>query len=345
MSTFPRSPHSLFPPVRQPQQYEPPPPVPPRIIPLHEIPRIPDRESPSSDWLPIYNKRSNYDETEIVHLIHDIVRNYLRLSAVSEDEVIWPPTEGAGHLLDIDEILCDELHISDSVKSLIRRLPSPARDARSPIFLYKSSRLFNITDQDNGDSLRRTRESPLFNKDRDPSADNERYLKPYEIQLSGGDIDDLETPILILDTRENTIRVETRTTSPPGTPPEQPTNPPSYHNPNPNQNQNQNQNHWPINSHTHAHAPSFLRTQTHRMKTLDIIPIIPPGRRVEYESRCYIDFTEEWMRRKMKLSLEGTYGWPDNFQQSAWDRDRERVWAEVEEEYRRLGRPSVLRCL
>lgn len=48
-------------------------------------------------------------------------------------------------------------------------------------------------------------------------------------------------------------------------------------------------------------------------------------------------------RRKVKHYLEGTYGWPDNFNQEAWDEDRDRIWEETEDEYERLGRPNVLR--
>ncbi|KAF7884807.1 hypothetical protein EAF00_010625 [Botryotinia globosa] len=309
MSTDHRSTNSLFPPVSQPSQYKPPQ---SRDLPT-EIPHIPDNNDPSTEWLPIYNKRTPYVEAEIVYLIHEIVRNYVRLSAVSEDVVTWPP-EGGHHL---DEALCNELNISDAAKSLIRLLPSGS--SIFPVFLYQSSQLFEISDD--GFGLRASRESPSFDEEKDPPA--ERYILPYDVQLSAGDP---ETPVIILDTRENTIRVVSTMddgaddSNPPNAPLERPNDPCYY------------RNYWP------RHAPSFLRIQLNRIKALDVIP---PGP----SALSYIDFADEWMRRKIKHSLEGTYGWPDNFNQEAWDEDRDRIWEEAEEEYERLGRPKVLRFL
>ncbi|KAF7936014.1 uncharacterized protein EAE98_002233 [Botrytis deweyae] len=266
MSTDHKSPKSLFPPVSQPSQYTPPP---RRNLPA-EIPRIPDHDDPSTEWLPIYNTRTPYDEAEIVHLIHEIVRNFVRLSTVSEAEVIWPP-EG-GHRL--DEALCNELNISDAARSLIRLLPCPG-NCICPIFLYQSSQLFDILD--NGFSL--------------------HTIRVVSITDDGPDL-----------------------SNPPNTPLERPNDVVYY------------RNYWP------RHAPSFLRMQLNRIKALDAIP---PGQ----SALGYIDFADEWMRRKIKHYLEGTYGWPDNFNQQAWDEDRDRIWEETEEEYARLGRPHVLRFL
>lgn len=106
----------------------------------------------------------------------------------------WPP-EGGHHL---DEALCNELNISDAAKSLIRLLPSGS--SIFPVFLYQSSQLFEISDD--GFSLRASRESPSFDEEKDPSA--ERYILPYDVQLSAGDP---ETPVIILDTRESKCNV------------------------------------------------------------------------------------------------------------------------------------------
>ncbi|TGO22516.1 hypothetical protein BPAE_0164g00030 [Botrytis paeoniae] len=311
MSTDHTFPNSLFPPVSQPSQYKPP----QRRDLLTEIPHIPDNDDPSTEWLPIYNERTPYVEAEIVHLIHEIVRNFVRLSTVSEATVTWPP-EGGHHL---DEALCNELNISDAAKSLIRLLPCPG-NCNSPIFLYQSSQLFEISD--NGFNLRSSRESPLFVEGKTPAP--ECYILPHDVQLSAGDRD---TPIVILDTIENTIRVVhivddgPDVSNPPNTPLERPDDLDYY------------RNYWP------RHAPSFLRMQLNRIKALDAIP---PGGQI---ALSYIDFADEWMRRKIKHYLEGTYGWPDNFNQEAWDEDRDRIWEETEEEYERLGRPHVLRFL
>lgn len=78
--------------------------------------RIPDGCAPQTEWLPIYHRRTPYNEDEVVHLIHEIVRHYVRLCALDENKVIWPP-EG-GHAL--DETLCDELNVSQAARSLIR---------------------------------------------------------------------------------------------------------------------------------------------------------------------------------------------------------------------------------
>ncbi|EDO03233.1 predicted protein [Sclerotinia sclerotiorum 1980 UF-70] len=62
-----------------------------------------------------------------------------------------------------------------------------------------------------GDSLRRRRESPSYNRDMDSSADNERYIQPYEVQLAWGE--DQETLVMILD-----MRGRDSSTSEPNTP-------------------------------------------------------------------------------------------------------------------------------
>lgn len=133
-----------------------------------------------------------------MHLIHEIVRNFVRLSTVSETEVTWPP-EGGHH---IDEALCNELHVSDAAKSLIRLLPCPGK-CNSPIFLYKSSQLFEISD--NAFSLRGSRESPSFEEGKTPAS--ECYILPHDVKLSAGDP---ETPIVILDTIESEYNVRNR---------------------------------------------------------------------------------------------------------------------------------------
>ncbi|PQE07849.1 hypothetical protein CJF32_00002969 [Rutstroemia sp. NJR-2017a WRK4] len=306
MTTEPGSARPLFPPVRGPPQWVPPPPRDPP-----EPALIPDNSSPSTDWLPIYNKRTPYVEAEIVHLIHEIVRHFAQLSPISEDDVIWPP-EGGHHL---DEAVCAELNISDEAKSLIRLLPCPGPKCIPQICLYEFSRILDIA-EDGG--LRDSRQSPSCFDDTAPPG--ERYILPYEVQLSKGDRD---TPSIILDTRENTIRIVYMMESaddlnPPDIPLERPDDPDHY------------RNYWP------RHAPTWLRRQLNRIKALDIIP---PGP----DELSYVDSSSEWLRRKIKHSLEGTYGWPDDFQQSAWDEDCGRLWDEANEEFERLGGPNVLK--
>ncbi|KAK3933531.1 hypothetical protein QBC46DRAFT_414696 [Diplogelasinospora grovesii] len=255
-------------------------------------------------WLPIYHRRTPYNEDEVVHLIHEIVRHYVRLCALDENEVIWPP-EG-GHAL--DEALCDELNVSQAARSLIRRLPYPITD----VFFFGSSNLFYILD-DFG--LRQSRECWSS------ALDDDDLILPRDVQLAAGD---RESSRIFLDTQENTIRVAQPVDSPEevnplGTNMERPDEPDHY------------RNFWP------RHAPSWLRVQLNKIKALDTIPAWDTAL-----GGWYCNFEEEWLRRKVKHTLEGTYGWPDDFQQDAWNRDRERVWEEAVREYEGVGRPKEL---
>jgi hypothetical protein len=194
--------------------------------------------------------------------------------------VIWPPEDSH----QIDEGLCNELNISDKAKSLIRRLPCPT-GSYSPVYLYGSSQIFNIT---HDAALRDSRESPSYDQDKDSLAD--RYILPQDVQLSR---EDPETPVIILDTRESkynsrtkiiflpnlmfvdTIRVVSMIDgadelNPPHISLERPEGPYYY------------RNYWP------RHAPTWLRMQLNRIRALDVIP---PGP----NQSSYVDFTEEWM--------------------------------------------------
>ncbi|PQE32215.1 hypothetical protein CJF32_00009906 [Rutstroemia sp. NJR-2017a WRK4] len=276
-----------------------------------DVVTIPDGSSPSTTWLPLYNLRTTYQEDEIVNLIHEIVQDYVRLSGVLENEVVWAPA-GGHHL---DESLCNLLGISETAKSLIRLLPVPGPNHINQINLFESSSLIDVT---TSSGLKDSREAP-------PRPDSARgYILPHEVQLAIGDS---ESSAIILDTNENTIRVVslsegTEAMNPPWAILEKPQDPYHY------------RNYWP------RHAPTWLRVHLQKIKSLDTIP---PG--IQEYALGYLDFEYEWMRRKIKHTLEGTYGWPSNFQQLAWDQDRERIWEEADQEFERLGRPDVLRFL
>ncbi|KAM0153612.1 hypothetical protein ACHAQE_007543 [Botrytis cinerea] len=275
---------------------------------------IPDGSSPSTTWLPLYNLRTTYQEDKIVSLIHEIVQDYVRLSGVSESEVVWAPADG--HYL--DESLCNLLGISETAKSLIRLLPVPGPNHINQINLFESSSLIDVT---TSSGLKNSREAP-------PRPDSARdYILPDELQLAIGDS---ESSAIILDTNENTIRVVslsqgTEAMNPPSAILERPQDPYHY------------RNYWP------QHAPAWLRVHLQKIKSLDTIP---PG--IQEYALGYLDFEYEWIlsrQRKIKHTLEGTYGWPSNFQQLAWDQDRERIWEETDQDFERLGRPDVLRFL
>lgn len=78
----------------------------------------PEGDQFESDWLPIYDARTPYNEDKIVALLHEFERLYLKLSPVPPDQIAWAP-EG-GHR--INESLCREMGVNSTVISLLRRL-------------------------------------------------------------------------------------------------------------------------------------------------------------------------------------------------------------------------------
>lgn len=63
--------------------------------------------------------RLPYSENTIVNLVSDIYRIYLQLNYISDWEVSWAPPEGHN----INQALCEELHLDPVVISLMKRLP------------------------------------------------------------------------------------------------------------------------------------------------------------------------------------------------------------------------------
>ncbi|PQE10572.1 hypothetical protein CJF31_00009317 [Rutstroemia sp. NJR-2017a BVV2] len=280
----------------------------------HErVARIPDGYQKETEWLPIYYRRTPYNEDEIVHLINEIVRNYIRLSSITPESVIWPP-EG-GHRLNVS--LLDEMHVSPAARSLISRLPSPSG---VDLALYGESRMWDVTDEE---GLRESRKRLMGYDEQETATGSERLVLPQDVQLTWGPP---QSAIVFLDTEENTIRVEDQfdgpeVVNPPGTHKERPDNPYHY------------RNFWPM------HAPTWLRMRLHKIRTLETIP---PGGGVH--SGAYLDFGQEWLRRRIKHTLEGTFGWPDEFLQEEWDRDRDDVWEKAVQEWDKLGHPALLLC-
>jgi hypothetical protein len=151
---------------------------------------IPDGHQKETQWLPIYNRRTPYNEDEIVHLINEIVRNYIRLSSIPPESVIWPP-EG-GHKL--NTTLLDEMHVSPAARSLIARLPSPSG---VDLALYGECRLWHITDEE---ALRDSRKRLMSYEELETATEREKLVLPQDVQLTWGLSD---AAIVFLDTEES----------------------------------------------------------------------------------------------------------------------------------------------
>jgi hypothetical protein len=156
------------------------------------MPEIPPPEGDrfQSEWLPIYDTRTPYNEDEIVSLLRDFEHLYMKVSSVLPDTVAWAP-EG-GH--EIDEMLCQELGMDSTVISLLRRLTYTNHppggihmdtgmdylDYRQEYYIYNGRYGIGI---------------PPY-----PFPDNEVKLLPYDVILADGDRD---TNVIILDTKES----------------------------------------------------------------------------------------------------------------------------------------------
>lgn len=72
-----------------------------------------------TEWLAEYNRRSEYNESEIVEFVKEIFDHLVLFGYVQAGQIRWPPT--GRHA--INETLCNELHLDPSVVSLMKRLP------------------------------------------------------------------------------------------------------------------------------------------------------------------------------------------------------------------------------
>lgn len=141
----------------------------------HKTAKIPDGWGPATTWLPVYNHRTRYDENEVVQLINDIVRNYVKLSDIEESKIIRPP--GGGH--NLNEGLLDELNLTESARSLIRHLPS--YESSAPVKLIGWSQLYAVTDKDD---LRLSREVPPTLRESESGVMGNAL--PQDVKLSSG---------------------------------------------------------------------------------------------------------------------------------------------------------------
>ncbi|KAJ5725000.1 uncharacterized protein N7483_006357 [Penicillium malachiteum] len=146
------------------------------IPPLHIPPPLQEDMNEGKDVTPeLHVSQLPYSEDTIVNIISDIYRIYLQLNYISDWQVTWAPP--GGH--NINQALCEELHIDPVVISLMKRLPyfRFSRIASDIEFIYRWSRAFTYL-QDY--EIRGGHDPNRFEYD-DPRPD---FLLPYEIALT-----------------------------------------------------------------------------------------------------------------------------------------------------------------
>ncbi|KAL3489584.1 hypothetical protein BJX62DRAFT_238981 [Aspergillus germanicus] len=258
---------------------------------------------------------SPYNEDEIVQLIKDIYRTYLRLNYIKRWELVWP-SEDTGHA--INEALCEELGLDPAVVSLIKRIPyicdySTTKD----IEFYPDSRAMVYLEDD---EIRGGRDPSLF-EFQEPRLD---HLLQYDVALlCKGD----EGSNIILDVKSNSIRVEGFHDWPPG-----PGAPDDYdYQPE----LRYGEEDYYRNYYPH-HAPTWLAAWLDRICSLDVIPVNYGGyRRLFKESQTKGAIVKDILQKK--------YGYPDNFREDKWRRVGSRLgweigksihaWNEVPDDY------------
>ncbi|KGO67645.1 hypothetical protein PITC_064080 [Penicillium italicum] len=230
--------------------------------------------------------RIPYGEDTIVKIIHDIYRIYLQLNYLSPWEIIWPPEHGHA----INQALGrEELGLDFAVISLMKRLPY-FRDygfsAQGPFFPHSEMFVYLEDDQ-----IRAGRD-PEHWKFQEPKLDS---LLPHEIALSS--LTD-EGHHLILDIKENTIRVWSFNEPPAGDDPD---------------------NYRMYSPH---HAPTFLASHLERIRSLELIPSGSKNFRWLFDKR-YPDYP------KLKKILQEQYGWPYDFREEEWMAVSKVTWERI----------------
>ncbi|KAF8863515.1 hypothetical protein BDZ45DRAFT_722290 [Acephala macrosclerotiorum] len=237
-----------------------------------------------------------YDEQAIVSFLTKIYKFLLDLKYLKDEDIIHSPL--SGHQINLQ--LCEFLHLDPRVISLMQRLPYPRTGEDVWRWeLIHDSRTMNYLDEDD---IKEGRDPEKAGWD-DPRLD---FLLPTDITLTVGG---RYGTTLVLDTKENTIRViEGQDRAESHESMERPEDPSHYRN-------------FPPEL-----ALEVLRRYAHIYRSLSLIP-----RREGYP-------LNKWDRRKIqhpevKRILTEEYGWPDNFRREAWAENYERVWYEVDNRF------------
>ncbi|PYI08566.1 hypothetical protein BO78DRAFT_440486 [Aspergillus sclerotiicarbonarius CBS 121057] len=242
---------------------------------------VPETSPPSSQQddiaIDYHVPRLPYNEDTIVALISDIYHIYLQLNYIDPSEFVWAPLPD-GHA--INQTLCEELHLDPAVISLMKRLPYPLTpNLADDIPFMPLSRMF-VYLQD--DQIRAGRDPDRWGFE-EPRLD---FLLPHEIALCCETDQGIH---IILDTKENTIRVWDFDDPPPE-----------------DDNGNDYRKLYP------HHAPTYLASYINKLHSLEIIPIHWRGHRGLWDKHY------TGMYPKIKKTLQEQYGWPYDFREAEW---------------------------
>lgn len=156
--------------------------------------QAPHTENERIEWKieDLGNSRTPYDENEIIGLLEGIVRNVVRLSDIPEEEILWAPEGGGGHVGLFDDELAEDLNVSPLARSLMRKLPY--RKGVGKVNIVGTSTIFAV-DDDGVVDLRGMREDTR-------AMDQEQLLWAQDVVLAAGEPEDC---VVVLDTVESTI--------------------------------------------------------------------------------------------------------------------------------------------
>ncbi|ETS76493.1 hypothetical protein PFICI_11880 [Pestalotiopsis fici W106-1] len=255
-----------------------------------------------------------YDENTITQLVTEIYQLQIKLCAIEADQVAFPPD--GGH--DINVELCESLHYSPAVISLMKKLPYPKkREMQLDISLLPQGFPLVYTDDLDIELGRDPQNAPsggleplrldfLLPQDVALTLMYTRDGVSHILDTQDGKL--LPTPALAclsLMFQLGTIRLF----RPQGYPPasegyqyERPDDTFHYRN-------------WPPQD-----AETYLRDLVNNIKTLKSIPcsLYP----------YYFDIDEPDVQSEMKEIIE-SYGWPDQFRRDEWKSRMEEHWQDT----------------
>ncbi|KAF2121006.1 hypothetical protein BDV96DRAFT_641643 [Lophiotrema nucula] len=248
-----------------------------------------------------------FDIDRIVSLWTELLNLQVKIGYYPrEDSISFPPPEGRP----VDEALCQELHLTEEVITLLKRLPCPSsfdEAWETPIFYESMAIPFT--------------ENEWIRNSRDP----ERYLlggieplrpdfmKPEELALVL--MQDEPGHHLILDTKANTIRFFMVMIPP--------------------YDSGDEEEEWAERPDDRMHyrnyparpAVEVLEELVAKFRDLEWVPVRYDGGWPDILT-AQNDGDEEHpnVYTNAKNTLREQFGWPDNFKQEEWDRQKNDIW-------------------
>jgi len=257
-----------------------------------------------------------FDAAKIIALWTKLFELQVDLGYYENNNAIsFPPPEGRP----VDEALCQELHLSEEVITLLKRLPCPRNfdEAWETPIIYES---FAIPLAEN----KWIRESRDPERCRLPEPDKPLrldYLKPEELALVL--FKDQAGHNLILDTKDNTVRFFVAS-KPPFDPVEGQED--RYSNPD-------------FDTHERPDDPEHHRNHPARPAVEVLEELIAKFRELVWIAVRSDDSgspailtaengleTMDNAYREGKTILQEQFGWPDNFDKEEWNRQRTAIW-------------------